>query len=334
MKNTRFYLICLTIIPITFLLFLYKNQVNRVELPFTRKYAQNSLFKTKSFPLENITPYWLRVNQNSFFVYDLAKNEIFKLNNNGRIEDKIGNSDTIKFKLIINYIADSSLLHIIDERERKFYAISAKDNTVLKKDTLEPFLRALPFSDHTAIFGIIDKNTSDIKFVKTNTNGSINILTFPLTKASDGGFANDGFFSTYSKPNRLAYVYYHLGKFMLFDSSGKDCRTYKTIDNYQKVPVVANVSGRHTLSKKTLTTNRVSAINSKYLFLVSNMKSKQDNIDLVTGDVIDVYDSETGTYSHSFKVGNSKKDEIVDISLNEDYLFLLTKSDILQYKIK
>lgn len=326
-------IIWLTIIPIIILIVLYKTQRENLNLTFKRNYINpiviKDLTKVNGLNITRIKKYG-----NILAFYDLKLNEIITLNSISNTEKKYGGmgSDSGKFNLVIGMDMDTSNLYLLDPRNKRQTIINYRTHEQMY-NSLHSFERGITLSNTTILLNVFNNNSNDLNFIKSSFSlNNFDTLNFPLQIVGDGAFANDGFYKKNLK-GTVVFTLYHLGKFVCLDTSGSIKYLGTTIDNYTKLPITVQTGSSFVISKKSVSVNKSSALNSKYIFILSNLKSTADNIKYpFANDFIDVYSITDGKYLYSYPLLNLKT-SINDLEADENELYILTDNMVKTIKI-
>jgi hypothetical protein len=308
---------------------------NKDDMPlvFERRYS-TGLLPLPALPVSDAGES-IRVNGAHIFTCDIRRNRVRQYSMDGIVEKTLGQAnDAIPdSNLIISFFVDPSAVYLGYPRRRKFTVIDVGSTKITTWPTPK-FERALALDNNSFLFSSLNPTKQDISFIKWNaTDQKADTLNMNLPSVADGGFANDGFYKRSSDGRSALFVLYHLGKFVRLDSAGSVSFVHNTVDNYSRVPVVSRVGGQFTLSRKTKRVNKTAAINSRYIFVLSELRSITDTSAGTPGKIIDIYQASTGAYLGSYPLSGMKGESIVDMDADETSLFVLTSKNIYPYKI-
>lgn len=311
---------------------LYLTRKKEFDFGFKRVYLSAPVLKRK-VALQTSPISTFKLNNSHIFTYEQYENVIIEFDSSGKYINKFGGSGMApgEFQLVISFDVDSSYIYTFDPRNRRRTSINYRTGKLVT-DTLLPFRRAQQISKSEVIFSTYNDNHQDLSFLKSNlyTHTADTIIT-TLPIINDGGFANDGFYST-NKKDRIGYFLYHLGKFIILDSSGHLTYAAKTIDHYDKLPITIKQGDKITLSQKSLTVTKSATLNEKYIFIVSNIKSSND-IPISHTEYIDIYNLINGTYIGSLYLSNLPN-PIANIEADSENIYLGCGNTIFEYKIQ
>lgn len=327
-------IIWLTIIPFIIIIVLYKSQRENLNLTFKRNYTKpivlQDLLKVNGTNLTRIRKYG-----DLFSFYDLNSNEIVTINRLSLIEKKYGGqgNDSGRFNLVIGMDMDSTNLYLLDPRNKRQTIINYR-TTKQNFNNVLSFERGVTLSTKNILLNVFNNNSNDLNFIKSSFNKThLDTLIFPLKIVGDGAFANDGFYKKNLK-GEIIFTLYHLGKFICLDTSGIVKYTSQTIDNYSKLPITVKTGSSFVISKKSVSVNKATALNSNYIFILSNLKSTEDNINYpIDTEFIDVYSLKDGKYIYSYPLP-SFKTSINDIEADDSELYILTENHVKTIKLK
>jgi hypothetical protein len=135
-----------------------------------------------------------------------------------------------------------------------------------------------------------------------------------LEKQIDGIFCVEGTLHYSQELKQLIYLYSYRNQYMTMDTDLNLIQRYHTIDTFSHAQIkVAKVESQNysTLTGIPALINGISCVSGKYLFIRSNLLSKnEDEEKFKAGAVIDVYDLTTGTYSNSFYLADFKAQKL------------------------
>jgi len=334
MKSKLYPLFFAILIPFFIIFILFISTKNDLDIVFDRMYTDSLIIRQSSIDLGLKNPTRLQINRGIFYINDMAEGQIFCISKEGRsVKAYPRDCGQDKFGLVLGYSVDTSKLLVLDQRKKQYYRIDL-NRDLIRSDTLEAIERAVPVNDSLILGMELSPKDHEVSMVFRNIRNRLETpIAANLVQYHDGGFGNDGLFSHTSVSNKAVYLLYHIGRFYVIDFTDLTAKAYSTIDRYSKAPEFVKSGHSFTLSRKTLTVNRISANNSKYLFVISNIKTRKDKINNLRSDIMDVYDLSTGAYLNSISIEGTDKAHVVDLYADDHTITLLTRTQLLRYAI-
>lgn len=296
---------------------------------FTRTYDSTSLSFLKRIKFQSEGPTKILVNKDRLFIYDIKEKVIKIITIEGNNIKSVGkNNDGDKqIILLMDLAADSAKLSLLDVRNHGILNYS-QDDKMIGFDTIGIFTRGVFTKKGVLILIPNKKSDYDFKLFDTATKklASTKIIFHTY---QDNGFTNDGFFKANGK--NILYTFYHIGKFMIIDTSLTGNTLYSTVDNYDKSAQVVRFGKRTYLSQKTPNINFDAAIDDDFVYIISYIKSEDDKRKKIKGLIIDQYNLQ-GKYVKSLLLKNLPN-SFISFDIKEKKLYCLCTTEILVYQM-
>jgi len=145
-----------------------------------------------------------------------------------------------------------------------------------------------------------------------------NTINFPLKNQRDGGFAQDGMFT--SNGTQFFYIGTWLGHLTSFDSLGNILYTSNTIDKTTQLPEIIYEANRQYLKSDSKPINIAVCASRKHLFVVSSFNDTEKPN--ANNNFIDVYDTSNGSYLYSFQIPLINNAQVQAIAINAKGLYI------------
>jgi hypothetical protein len=324
-------IIILSLVPAIALISFYWDQKNEINFFFERKLVDMPTL-TGGYEIQSAKPERIYMRKDTVYIYDMVEQRIKEYADNGKLISII-RGDSLRqkeFGLVTSYEAEGDMLEIADGRNKGIFSYSEKEGT-LHFDTIGSFSQAIALGNKNFLLSCLDPSINEMKFKLYNLGDKqLKTVRTPLLEYRDGGFANDGFFKKHE--NTFLYVFYNLGRFLVFDSSLKSFRSFQTIDKYETLPITIKERNRIYISSKTITINGNAATDGTNVYIISLVRSNTDKSSRTKGTFIDVYDLSSGTYRYSF-VLKDMPGKVRDISVAENILYVLTGNSVKMFKL-
>ena len=323
-------LVVTTCIPFLIIYSVYNLQKDNFSFDFVRKTEDKTNLILKSLVIESkSSPDQITAFENHVFINFIEEKQIQSLliDTNFNLIGKKAIADT--FNLILSINPSKGRINAIDQRRRQFINFNITEN-VYKKYSIPLFDRGIAINDSIVLLSSIDTLSHDKLFFRYNVfNNQASKLNVPLPVIGDYGFRNDGFFSCSNESNKTVYFLYHIGEFIVIDNPNGKITSRNTIDKYNFKPIIVEKSGVFYKSRKTKKVNFAGAVNSKYIFVLSNMNTFVEKSSNSRQKYIDLYDSKyPHYYIKSIYFSKDKIRGIVDMFANDKYLYLLSGGQI------
>lgn len=346
-KNTLItILIILTTISIT-LFSIYKlkhivNKKNQTFRGFERKLIPSPLatdtlnIKYSSYYFAGFHKEKLYLGNRRVYYHMLSIN--LKKKDTSHIKIKMNSDKRIPSSTTVNI--DSSYVYIYDGTTSYPFILRGNTNTFQIDSTVldsTHFINAIPTTKKSIILTTIkENNTSFIKVTGGKNHTTYEKEAKILKPQHEGIFSTDGVLHLNKKNNALIYVYFYRNEFISIDTNLNRLYTGNTIDTITqaKIKVTSLKNGRHILVN-SIVTNQLSSTSGNYLYINSNILSKNEHInDFEKNDVIDVYDiTNNGKYQYSFYIPMFKKQKMNSfLTTNDGSLIALYNNTLLFYQ--
>ncbi|WP_109694517.1 hypothetical protein [Chitinophaga deserti] len=226
---------------------------------------------------------------------------------------------------------DSSGIYFFSPNQKKVfrYSLDGGQPDLLPTGQL-PYTRAARLADSLYFIHMYDTATqkAHFKLADFRNGGRLisNLYDFPHT--DDGGLASDGQITTAGNQLPAAFLQYHNSEVLLWDTSG--FRTFQTIDRTPATNTIIKSGNSWSISSKTIFINLEAAIDSQYLYVLSNAAS--GNEATITPE-IDVYNLASGAYSGSLKLPPYGGAQVRHIAVDNGILYTSHKQHIIAYKL-
>ncbi|MEI9917333.1 MAG: hypothetical protein WDO14_00855 [Bacteroidota bacterium] len=272
-----------------------------------------------------------------FSIAGFANNKVYLHDRINQFLTIVGSNDTIHasvripkgFEIVIDSPYYSLFNGYIPEIRRGKIANWSID-TVL--NSLPGFTLMQPISKSTSILRSIDLQQRKSIFLRSDLPKSPKDL---LKKQVDGILCTDGFLGYSKEHNGLVYVYRYRNQFLCMDTTLSVLLTGKTIDTTSVAKIaVSEFDGEIKMSKPPLVVNKEISVDGKYLFVHSNLITKNESIDKAeSNSVIDIYSILDGHYVCSFYVENSNGAKMKSFKVNRRILVAVFPGEIIRYDL-
>lgn len=165
--------------------------------------------------------------------------------------------------------------------------------------------------------------------------------TFKLTGSSDQYFSNDGLLRFNNENKSIYYMYFYTGQISCLDTNLNLRYSLKTIDTikFAKMKLLNSKRTKGTLTGNSITqaqppkiVNRNFCISGNFIYVLSNLKSDNENIRLFRDNqIVDIYSSMDGGYLKSFYIPKYQEEKVKTIIIKDSNLFVLYKSNFVSY---
>jgi len=320
-------------VTLIYILYLFSNDPHKERYSFTRILIPEAISELDNFNL----------GYNSYYIAGCTKHHIY-----------FGNF-TAPFKILVSNSNLKDTIHrriqVKNRKNYKFRAIQVKvdspnfyitDGTVpvIMKGTTTGwqagrymydsthFTLSLPVSSNSFAVRSINSETMEYLLGKINADTPhFKLMPNLLEKQIDGIFCTDGMLQYNREISRLVYVYYYRNQYIVMDTALNLKYRSNTIDpiNHAQIKVAHITSKSSTkMSAPPLVVNKHCSIYKKWLFVHSNLLSKNESIELFNkASVIDVYDLEQGKYKFSFYLRDYNKKKLDDFQIYNDKLIAI-----------
>lgn len=204
-------------------------------------------------------------------------------------------------------------------------------------DSTDFFVEAVPISKSSFAMRSFSLKEEGYELAKKYSNGSFKFNFALLEKQIDGVFCVDGKLHYNDSLNRLVYLYNYRNEFIVADTNMNLIYRGHTIDPFSraKIKVSQVKKGQEsTLSAPPMLINGASQTSGKYLFIHSNLLSKNEVKEkFLNSSVLDIYNLLNGTYIGSFYIPNQNSERISDFVIQGDCLLTIKGEHLTSYKI-
>lgn len=213
-----------------------------------------------------------------------------------------GKNKSQYFQSINSLNADEEGIYIVDASFKSVSHFNYEDSIVFFQHFSDFPLRSTRLHGFHYLFKGIDFQSREDYFkVIDLQNYRGHPIEFPLKNQKDGGFAQDGIFT--SNDNQLFYIGTWLSHLTSFDSLGHILYTTNTIDNTQKLPEIIYEANRQYLKEGSQPVNKAATANNQYIFVLSSAPGKNEQEALAPHyNCIDIYEASSGSYLYSCKL--------------------------------
>lgn len=220
------------------------------------------------------------------------------------------------------------------------YDFINKQTNVYKKIPCA-YTRATKINNDNFLFRGLHKSVmrDQIFFKISLSNDAVTLENKVSPLKYDFGIGSDGQLHYDSITKRTFYIEFFQPDFLCIDSTLNLAYSGRTIDNSPSIEMVVRNQKKEsedlkvyksTTPKKMI--NAYSEIAGKYLFVLSRMKSENEEREEFSNNLpVDVYHTSNGEYSGSFYVPNWKKERAKGFSLKDNILTVFYKSSIVSY---
>ncbi|MGU9939709.1 DoxX family protein [Empedobacter brevis] len=331
----QFFLILIGIVSVTILYGLSekKSQYNNA---FTRKYIPHLAEKQTTLNLES-TGYYIAGIDSCYLYLANTETPLFLKRYDylaNQIKDIKLEIDQYKlpYKRVITYVqtpyfylGDGSVGILLRGRIDDW-----KAKTISKGDL---FYNQFVVADSSK-FGIATYSTK----VKANVLGllskhQLQLNYGSLEKQLDGTFESDGTFLWNSQLEKFIYIYYYKNQYLEFDAALAEMKTGHTIDTISKVQIdVAyyKKTKQYKLGPQTLLVNKLATTYDNQLYISTNRLGNFEQ-KIEGTSVIDQYDLVNKTYTHSFYLYHSPKNQLRNFTIYKNKIFAIVDHELYIY---
>ncbi len=300
----------------------------KVKFRFTRKYSKPPEL-INEFTISVSKPGGIRVFHDTVYIYDFGTNVIKKYSPNGSLLLTIEDSSK-RFVLIKNFEIDSAAIKIIDVRNNGVFRYDQYTKKI-RFDSIGLIYDGAWAGGGNILLSSFDPVARDICLQNYNeASARKETIPSPFEKFGDEGSANFGFFKKCN--GQTIYTLYQLGKFYVIDSLAKRISTVLTIDGYNKPPETIREGSRTFVDRKSMIINRDGASDSKFAYIISNIRSVSDSNVSISSVIFDAYDLNSRSYHHSFLL-EKEYGKFDDIFIEGEILYVLTGNHVQRYKL-
>ena len=154
-----------------------------------------------------------------------------------------------------------------------------------------------------------------------------------LEKQLDGTFESDGTLLWNNQLKKFIYVYYYKNQYLEFDAELAEMKTGHTIDTISKVQIdVAyyKKTQQYKLGPQTLLVNKLASTYDNQLYIstdrLGNFEQKIEG-----ASSIDQYDLVNKTYTHSFYLYHSPKNQLRNFTIYKNKIFAIVDHELYIY---
>lgn len=233
-----------------------------------------------------------------------------------------------------NIIGDS--IYAFDPSNKKGYIYSTNNLEFKNSFTLgTSFDRALAVNSKNVLLRSVSNVEGKYEFSSYNLQSKDQLkLKIQLQDSSeiDGGLTTDGYFSYFD--NNIVFTQYKKGNFYHINNKLNKIKHFKTLDNIQNNSKIkmTNDSSFY-FDGPALNTNLLTVMDKEFYYIVSFVKGKNDKLNTFTKyRTVDVYNSTSGNYKHSFYLPNDINEKPIDFKIINKKLFLLFKNKLKIYE--
>ncbi|MCD9855767.1 hypothetical protein LUD75_13670 [Epilithonimonas sp. JDS] len=179
---------------------------------------------------------------------------------------------------------------------------------------------------------------------KENELGILNTATkkysiFPdvLQSKVDGIFDTDGDMVIDRKNKKIIYTHFYRNEIITTDFELKDIQRHQTVDSLSNSSIETKTlsNGQTKLVKSPSVINRVQTVSGNRFYNVSRRRGRNESfLDFRNKITIDVYDTDSKKYLHSFYIINNNRTKIKNILSTKHYLYVLSGNKIIRYAYK
>jgi len=166
-------------------------------------------------------------------------------------------------------------------------------------------------------------------------NDKLDLKTSILEKQMDGMFDTDGHFSLDLSQRKMVYTYYYRNQFIITNLRLENKTTGHTIDtiNDAQIHVKDMANGIRKMNAPPLEVNQLQDVCGNLLFNISKLRGRYESKNRwKEANVVDVYNFNSSTYQHSFYVYHYNGQNVRDMLVTKQYLYILTGNKIIRYK--
>lgn len=205
---------------------------------------------------------------------------------------------------VVKVQVDSPYVYLFDGTIPFIYKGTLHSKTITPCVSNVYFTEALSISNNSfalnAVYNL--ENTLEKKTIGVTPP---EIYSNLLEAQGEGLFSTDGLLRYDKQRARLTYVYFYRNEFINIDTNFNLLSRGHTIDTISHVKInVSEISSQsYTMSKPPLAVNNDAALSGKYLFINSNLLSRNEILEeFRQQSVIDVYDLTNNAYQFSFYI--------------------------------
>ncbi|WP_314059238.1 MauE/DoxX family redox-associated membrane protein [Empedobacter brevis] len=154
-----------------------------------------------------------------------------------------------------------------------------------------------------------------------------------LEKQLDGTFESDGTLLWNSQLEKFIYIYYYKNQYLEFDAALTEMKTGHTIDTISKVQIDVGYfkkTKQYKLGPQTLLVNKLATTYDNQLYIstdrLGNFEQKIEGT-----SVIDQYDLVNKTYTHSFYLYHSPKNQLRNFTIYKNKIFAIVDHELYIY---
>jgi hypothetical protein len=199
------------------------------------------------------------------------------------------------------------------------------------------FIEYLPTGNSSFVLKSYSQKSRSYELVAFSEKRPIAIRENLLEKQIDGMFCLDGELHYEKKNNTLIYLHYYRNEIIITDSSLNLKHRTHTIDTFSKVKLKISKIGKKNesmLSAPPRQVNIRSSLSHGRLIVQSNILSVGEEIEtFLKNTIIDVYESETGSYLYSFYIPPFKDKSPIDFLLTDNTLAVLYDNYLVTYEL-
>lgn len=236
------------------------------------------------------------------------------------------------FSFIISWSVDERGFEIVDGRENTITSMDFEGNVIRKIEIPRKVMRAIKLDENRYLLKVPDPNdpTNEIYEVFYLSSLEVQDVDFPSSEYEHKDFVFDGFF-TGNRNSKTFHVCYKTGRYFIFDNSGKFLLDKPTVDGSGAPEIIITHDGAKRYHPLTIKINRSATATDENLYILSGKKSinKPTN----EGDLIDVYEINTGNYVNSFILPYYKNFAAYELVILGNRLFALQGNYIVEYSI-
>lgn len=293
-------------------LFRYSKIINHKNNHFTRLFPPHFLTNPKQMNL----PY------NSFYLAGLTHSSIYlgnstdatlllKTNFNLNTSENIPLHTPTGIKVVVSAIKifiDSPYIYMMEGITPKVFNGNLHDTILITNKYQKITFNAFNIISNKSYVirsydPIINKN---ILIKSSFSESKTEIFKNILTSGEDGVFSLDGMLVKDRQTHNIVYLYYYRNEFLYLDSNLNILFKGKTIDSIHNPEIKLSKiisTGATTFSAPPLTVNRTSCADSRFLYVNSKLKAKnEDESSFENNSVIDIYSLKNGDYVYSFYI--------------------------------
>ena len=300
-----------------FVLYILSNELNHKRNDFVRLFPPHL-----SDPVG-----YLDIEYNSYYIAGTASNHIYlgnstaplhllvvdtSLTDTVHVNLKIDNPEDFKFKAI-RVKVDSPYFYITDGIVPAIFK-GTVNTWEATRNIRKPayFTDAIPVTNSSFVLKTVSESHENIIAKQGTKPPYLKFANSVLEKQVDGLFCTDGMLHFAPSLDYLVYLYHYRNEFICMDTSLNVLYKGNTIDTVSRAQIkVAKIESKNevTLAAPPLMVNKQSSVFNEWLFVNSNMLSKNENVEVFSAvPVIDVYNLKDGKYQFSFYLFGTNKE--------------------------